>query len=220
MPRASDPSELIAEASALLRDQRSKEALTVVDRAFELIKAQPEPDDAQQNKQYLNTKRAALGVRAKALSALASTSEPTRIDDAETAYNEYLAVESDPLKRSAAENELASLLYESGQWEKAKVIYQRMLASNPKNPTALARLAGIMRAIAKQQESAGQLTEAKTSSDVADAYSERLQQVGGASRQTMRSTGLRDRESNVGTREVKPPADANRPTTRPAKIRP
>jgi tetratricopeptide (TPR) repeat protein len=176
-PPAPEPSTLIAEASALLNEQRPKQALTVVDRALEIIKAQPAPDDAEQNKEYLDTKRDALAVRAKALSTLASTYEPGRLGEAETAYSEYLAVESDPLRRSVAENELASMLYERGQWAKARVIYQRMLASNPKNQIALERLAGIRRAVAKEQQSAGRTTEAETSSDAAADYSERLRDL-------------------------------------------
>jgi tetratricopeptide (TPR) repeat protein len=161
---------------------------------------------------------------------VASRFAPGRVDEAEMAYKEYLAVESDPVKVSVAESNLAALLYRSGQWEKARVAYQRVLNRNPRNTEALARLTGIMRAIAKNQESAGELTEAKKSTEAADAYSERLQEVEVDRAIKYGDTLLRDRtvdttraveKPTVGDKAaVKPAGDAKRPEPKPARIRP
>jgi len=244
MSLSSDPSVLIAEASELLKQESVSHflesrvavsppalvqgALDRAQRALELIKQQSEPDDAELKKQYLNTKLAALAIQAKALGMIASGYDPTRVDAAETAYNEYLAVESDPVKARVAEENFAELLYTSGQWEKAKVAYRRVLRRNPGNTEALARLSGIMRSIANEQESAGQITEAETSSEAADAYSEKLREVRGGSRSyrsagsvQLRSRSARAAEKTVSDRSsVEPVRATKHAESKPGRIKP
>ena len=153
---------------------------------------------------------------------------PGRVIEAETAYKDYLAVESDPVKASVAESNLAALFYRTGQWEKARVAYQRVLTRSPRNTDALAKLSGIMRALAAEQESAGQLTEAKKSTEAADAYSERLQEMQDTSGRsinygTASKAGTANRgaeKSDAGRPAAKPSVDAKRPEPKPARIRP
>jgi len=62
---------------------------------------------------------------------------PNVADAATKAYQDYIAVETDPAKKAKAQASLADALLQSGQTEQAVAAYRAVLSSSPNNPDAL-----------------------------------------------------------------------------------
>src|SRR5258708_40182896 len=52
------------------------------------------------------------------------------------AFQDYIAVESDPVKKAKAQLDLAQMLLDAGAGDKAFAEYQKILATNPDDPDA------------------------------------------------------------------------------------
>jgi tetratricopeptide (TPR) repeat protein len=63
--------------------------------------------------------------------------DATQADAGATAFQEYIAAESDALKKAKAQNDLAKMLLDAGAADKALVEYEKILESNPDNVDAL-----------------------------------------------------------------------------------
>ena len=109
-------------------------------KAVELIKKQAAAatDPAEQQRQNLN-KLAAMSVRAEAMRLFVTKVDASQADAGAEAYNEYLAVETDPERKSKAEQSLAQMLFDANQFDKALAQYQKILETNPDNLEALLR---------------------------------------------------------------------------------
>lgn len=109
-------------------------------KAVELIKKQAAAatDPAEQQRQNLN-KLAAMSVRAEAMRLFVTKVDASQADAGAEAYNEYLAVETDPERKSKAEQSLAQMLFDANQFDKALARYQKILETNPDNLEALLR---------------------------------------------------------------------------------
>jgi tetratricopeptide (TPR) repeat protein len=108
-------------------------------KAVELIKAQPAGTDPTEQQRYNLNKLAALGVRAESMRLFVSKTDPTKADDGMAAYQEYLAVETDPAKKSKAEHDAAQMLFDTNAFDRALVQYQKILEANPDDLDALLR---------------------------------------------------------------------------------
>jgi tetratricopeptide (TPR) repeat protein len=62
--------------------------------------------------------------------------DATQADAAATAFQEYMAAEPDPAKKSKAQYDLAQMLLDSGSADKAIVEFQKILAEKPDDPDA------------------------------------------------------------------------------------
>jgi tetratricopeptide (TPR) repeat protein len=62
--------------------------------------------------------------------------DPTQADAGLTAFKDYMAMETDPAKKSKAQLDAAQMLLDSGQSDKALAEFQTVLQSQPDSPEA------------------------------------------------------------------------------------
>jgi tetratricopeptide (TPR) repeat protein len=105
-------------------------------KAVTLIKAQTVPTDPAELQRYTGNKYAALITWAESMRLFVSKVDGTQAANGETAFKEYIAVETDPAKKSKAQLDLAQMLLDSGAADKALAEYQAILAATPDNPDA------------------------------------------------------------------------------------
>jgi len=102
------------------------------------LKAQTPPTDAAAVAQFNKNKIAALATYAEAMRLFVSnTPDHARADEGYAAYTEYIAAETDPVKKAAAEAQAAKLLFDSNMYDKALAAYGKILERNPDDPDAL-----------------------------------------------------------------------------------
>ncbi len=117
-----------------------KAAAEAVNKAAELLKKQSSgaTDPTEQQRQASN-KLATLAARAEVMRLYVTKTDQTKVDDGQAAYQEYLAVETDPVRKSKGEHDLAQMLFDSNAFDKALVQYQKILEANPDDLEALLR---------------------------------------------------------------------------------
>jgi tetratricopeptide (TPR) repeat protein len=114
-----------------------KDAAELSGKAIELIKAQPTPTDPEALKSYNGNKYFTLFTRAEAMRLFVSKVDPTQADAGVTAYQEYIAVETDPAKKIKAQTDMAQMLLDAGQADKAYAEFAKALNDDPENVDAL-----------------------------------------------------------------------------------
>ncbi len=108
------------------------------DKALTILKTGTSTDAAVQ-KNYDANKMFALANRKEAYRLMTKTgADRTKGKDALTAFQEYLAVETDAAKKSAAQLALGETLLDSQEFDLAIVEFEKVLASDPNNVEALA----------------------------------------------------------------------------------
>jgi tetratricopeptide (TPR) repeat protein len=114
------------------------EAVAASDRALTLLKTATTTDPNIQ-KNYDGQKLYALTNRKEAYRLLSKTGvDRTKGKEAMTAYQEYLAVETNADLKSKAQYELAQTLQDSNEFEASVVEFEKILAADPNNVDALA----------------------------------------------------------------------------------
>jgi tetratricopeptide (TPR) repeat protein len=114
-----------------------REATTAATKAMDFLKAETAPTDATALQGYNRSKYLAAFARADAYRLLVSKGDPTQADTGLAAYEEYIAMETDPAKKSKAQIDAAQMLLDSGASDKASAEYQKILASDPENVDAM-----------------------------------------------------------------------------------
>lgn len=105
-------------------------------KAVTMIKALPVPTEAADVQRYNGNKYAAMLTQAEAFRLYVSKGDPTQAEAGLAAYKEYLAVETDPAKKSKAQLDMAQMLLDSGSADKALAEFKGILAENPNSPEA------------------------------------------------------------------------------------
>lgn len=113
-----------------------KASAEAANKAVELINKQPAPTEPEMQKQHTLNKYFALSARAEAMRFFVTKVDPTKSDDGITAFQEYMAVETDPVKKQKAQIDLAQMLLDSGAADKAIVEFQKIVAERPDDPDA------------------------------------------------------------------------------------
>jgi tetratricopeptide (TPR) repeat protein len=113
-----------------------KAAAEAANRAADLLKNVPAATDPQEQKQQALNKYATLSVRAEAMRLFVTKADPTQADAGVAAFHDYIAVETDPAKKSKAQLDMAQMLLDSGSGDKAFVEFQKILADKPDDPDA------------------------------------------------------------------------------------
>jgi len=116
--------------------QDFKDAAAAGVKAVEQLKVQPAGATPEEQKRHTLNTYFALAAKAEALRLVATKVEPSQADTAFTAYEEYMAAETDPLKKKAQQLEVAKLLLDAGQGSKALGEYKKILAVTPDDPDA------------------------------------------------------------------------------------
>lgn len=165
--KATDPAVKTTESDSAKKDfQASAETAT---KGAELAKKEVAPADAGSQAGYNARKLESLSERAESMRLYAKV-DPSQADIAVTAYQEYLAAETDPVKKARAEHEMAQMLFDAGSLDKAKAAYEKILTDNPDDPDALANMGLILFNIGAAKEGEGKKDEAKASYQQAANY--------------------------------------------------
>jgi len=138
-----------------------KGSAEAANKAFDLLKKEtPAADPVEQRRQASN-KYAALVVRAEAMRLFVTKTDPTQADAGAAAFQDYLAVETDPAKKTKAQLDLAQMLFDVNAYDKAKAEYEKILAEKPDDPDALANMGLILFNYGAAKEQEGKKDEAK-----------------------------------------------------------
>jgi len=81
----------------------------------------------------------ALIARADAARLFITKVDQTQVDAGVTAYQDYIAAETDPVKKSKAEHNLAQMLFDANSFDRALAQYQKILETTPDDLDALLR---------------------------------------------------------------------------------
>ncbi|HKC65734.1 MAG TPA: carboxypeptidase regulatory-like domain-containing protein [Pyrinomonadaceae bacterium] len=114
-----------------------KDAVDAATKALELIKSETAPTDPAALKNYESSKYFALLARAEAMRLYVPKVDPTQVDAGLTAFQEYLAAETDSTKKATAELNIAKMLFDAQAYDKAVPAYQKVLESSPDNIEAM-----------------------------------------------------------------------------------
>jgi tetratricopeptide (TPR) repeat protein len=113
-------------------------------KAVAMLKAMPAPaDQAGANAAKVNL-YFALMARADATRLYVVKVDPSKAETGVTAYQEYIAAETDPVKKAKAEHDLAQMLFDANAFDQALIQYQKILEANPDDLNALLRSGQIL----------------------------------------------------------------------------
>jgi tetratricopeptide (TPR) repeat protein len=113
-----------------------KNSAETADKAVDFIKKEPAGTDATEQKRHDANKYAAMAVRAEAYRLYVSKGDSSKADAGIAAFQDYMAAETDPVKKSRAQLDLAQMLLDAGAGDKAFAEYQKILAEKPDDPDA------------------------------------------------------------------------------------
>jgi tetratricopeptide (TPR) repeat protein len=146
-------------------------------KAVAMLKATPASTDAAEANSTKVNLYFALVARADATRLFVTKVDQSQADLGVTAYQEYLAAETDPIKKAKAQHDLAQMLFDSNAFDKALVEYQKILETNPDDLDALLRsgqalfnIGAINTDKAKYQEAANYLAKFVEKAPDADPF--------------------------------------------------
>jgi Carboxypeptidase regulatory-like domain len=111
-------------------------AVDAANKAVEILNKEPAATDATEQQRQNANKYAAFSVRAEATRLYVVKGDPSQVDAGVTAFHDYMAVETDPAKKSKAQLDMAQMLLDSGSGDKAFAEFQKILAEKPDDPDA------------------------------------------------------------------------------------
>ena len=113
-----------------------KAAAETAGKAVTMIKALPVPTEAQEVARYNGNKYAAMLTHAESMRLYVSKADGSQADAGLAAFKEYMAVETDPAKKSKAQLDMAQMLLDAGAADKALTEFQAILSTTPDSPEA------------------------------------------------------------------------------------
>lgn len=114
-------------------------AAEAANKALDLIKAQTAPSEPSELTQYNTNKAAALSTRAEAMRLFVTKVDQSQVDKGQVAFEEYLAVETDPAKKLTTQRSLAQMLFDANSFDKSLAEYKKLLEANPDDTDALVK---------------------------------------------------------------------------------
>ena len=189
-----------------------KDAADASSKAVTTLKAQSVPTDPGQAENYKKNLYFALQARSDAMQYYVKHADPTQVDAGATAMEEYIAAETDPVKKAKAEKQLAQLLFDANALDRAQVEYQKLIAKDANDVDAIANMGLILFNVGSNLELSGKKEEAKVKYQEAANF---LQQfVDKAPDTHALKAGAKDVLENLKTQQdVKPEKGVN-PTRR------
>ena len=97
-----------------------KASADAANKAADLIKKVPAATDPEEQKQQTVNKYATMSARAEAMRLFVTKADANQADAAAAAFEDYIAVETDPAKKSKAQLDMAQMLLDAGAGDKAK----------------------------------------------------------------------------------------------------
>ncbi|HEY2961828.1 MAG TPA: carboxypeptidase regulatory-like domain-containing protein [Pyrinomonadaceae bacterium] len=113
-----------------------KAAAEASSKAATMLKGQTAPTDPADLQRYNANKYAALLTNAESMRLFVSKVDPTKADEGLTAFKDYIALETDPAKKSKAQLDMAQMLLDSGAADRALAEFQAILTAQPDSPEA------------------------------------------------------------------------------------
>ncbi|HXM33770.1 MAG TPA: hypothetical protein VN920_01150 [Pyrinomonadaceae bacterium] len=113
-----------------------KAAVEAINKAVELMKAEPAATDPAEQTRRTNNKLAALDTRAESYRLFVTKADQSQADAGLAAYEEYIAAEPDAAKKTKAQMTAAQMLLEAGAGDKAFTEFQKILTLKPDDPDA------------------------------------------------------------------------------------
>ncbi len=157
--RAGDEATKTAGIEAARKDwQAASEAGA---KAVTMLKANPVPTDPTAAQSAKNNLYFALLARADSTRFFVAKVDPSKVDVGIAAYEEYIAAETDAVKKSKAEHDMAQMLFDANAYEKAKPAYEKILAGTPDDVDALKNLGFILFNLGAMKDAEGKKDEAK-----------------------------------------------------------
>jgi tetratricopeptide (TPR) repeat protein len=114
-----------------------KAAADAAGKAVELIKAQTAPTDPAELNRFNLNKVVAMSVYADAMRLFVTNVDKTKAADGVKAYEDYIALETDPKKKESAEVQAAKIMFDANEYDSAIAAYKKILDRNPDDPDAL-----------------------------------------------------------------------------------
>ena len=105
-------------------------------KAVDLIKGLTPPTEAEALTRFNNNKLAAFTVNAEAMRLFVSKADPSQADAGLAAFKDYIAIETDPVKKAKAQLDVGQMLLDAGAVDKAFIEYKSILATEPDNADA------------------------------------------------------------------------------------
>jgi tetratricopeptide (TPR) repeat protein len=112
----------------------------------------------------------ALMARADAMRLFVAKVDQSKADDGVKAYEEYIAAETDPVKKAKAQHDMAQMLFDANAYEKAKPAYEKILAESPDDADSLKNMGLILYNLGFIKEAEGKKDEAKNNYQLAANY--------------------------------------------------
>jgi hypothetical protein len=113
-----------------------KAAADASGKAATMLKAQATPTDAAEVQRFNANKYAAFVTHAESMRLFVTKADQSQADAGETAYKDYIAVETDPAKKAKAQLDLAQMLLDAGATDKALAEFKAILTTTPDSPDA------------------------------------------------------------------------------------
>ncbi|HEU4871071.1 MAG TPA: carboxypeptidase-like regulatory domain-containing protein [Pyrinomonadaceae bacterium] len=113
-----------------------KAAADAAGKAATMIKAQPAPTDPAEVQRYNANKYAAFLTYAESMRLYVTKGDPTQADAGLAAFKDYIAVETDPAKKTKAQLDMAQMLLDSGSADKALAEFKSILTTTPDSAAA------------------------------------------------------------------------------------
>lgn len=147
-----------------------KDAAEAATKAVELLKAQGAPSEPTQAEAYKANFYFAQASRAETMRLFVRLVDPAQVETGFGAYQEYIALETDPAKKAKAEHEAAQLLFDAGALDRAQAEYKKLLEKDPNDADSLANMGMILFNVGATREMEGKKEEAKTTYQEAANY--------------------------------------------------
>ena len=113
-----------------------KAAADASGKAATMLKAQAAPTDPADVQRYNANKYAAMLTNAESMRLYVSKADQSQADAGIAAFKDYIGVETDPAKKAKAQLDMAQMLLDSGQSDKALAEFKSILATTPDSPEA------------------------------------------------------------------------------------
>ena len=113
-----------------------KGAADAAGKASTMIKAQAAPTDPAEVQRYNANKYAAFLTYAESMRLYVTKGDPTQADAGLAAFKDYIAIETDPAKKTKAQLDMAQMLLDSGAADKALAEFKSILATTPDSAAA------------------------------------------------------------------------------------
>ena len=131
---AKDDAEKSSKLEAAKNDFKAAAAASA--KAAALIKALPVPTVAADLERYNGNRLASYSTNAEAMRLFVTKVDGTQADAALAAFKDYIAVESDPVKKAKAQLDAAQMLLDAGAVDKSYAEFHTILETQPDNPDA------------------------------------------------------------------------------------